>query len=602
MADFSALMAEMIARSRPQQAPPQQRPAFVGGGGVEGGIDSSSVKANVGVDLGGIIKAFQGGPSKEELERTRLEADAAYESWKVLASQEPSEELDRYELNPQFQENIQRWAKAGYPNIIEKTNVTSPTGNTAYTFIPGPPDKVKWESAMKVLIGQGKATSEQQREFGRPLSAAEYGAGLGGPEAMKNIAETQRLSATPSTEAHQQELAKIEAAGKAQRTRDRILSGEFGSELAKTLIENDRAMNKPQLDPSQVDVHKAQEKLLIQQAENLAALKDVDPDKVRAAITEMNASAELKLSEKKLIDEKVKLANDPTLAGLTPETKLILTEADRSYNDSLKQLEKAYTPVGGYKTTDYKSEYEKLSEMAELTNKHAIKTGDIVSRYRGTAANIEYFTNQVENYINTEYAAEIAKGPGGLNLGVGRIGGGAVAARKADAEAKKIDLMKKVIALHKMPGIAGTERSFAAARMYNDALKLLNPPVTGAPSALPPGLPPRPQSSAPPARLVPQPAPPAAISTTNLPAPGVAAQPQAKPSAPVVAAQGAAPGTASIYKPIGKYVIENLPRDLSAFTPAQIKKMLKDAGYSQEEIDSYFSVSSQQPPQPAPQQ
>ena len=596
MADFSALMAEMIARSRPQQAPSPGHTAVMGGSPVLNRETAVTANVDASAIVGG-IRELVGYKSPEEKEKV-------FSDFQQYLDQ--LNDVDRAAVinDPKHQVLLDGFVKAGVPGIIPARDSVGHLVVRADT----PKPMIQWTIPKKSEGALGA------KVFGAP-SAAGIGAGLYGKGPAQQSIETTRQVRVPLPEevlAAQQarvrlpeEQKQIMEQEKLRASEAVVISGALGSEVAQQFIDNKIRMEQGSVHPELVNQYKENNKLIQRQAEHYAELAKTDPDKARAYIKEADASAELKFSEKKLIDEKIKLANDPTLAGLTPETKLILTEADRSYNDSLKQLEKAYTPVGGYKTTDYKSEYEKLSEMAELTNKHAIKTGDIVSRYRGTAANIEYFTNQVENYINTEYAAEMTKGPGGLNLGVGRIGGGAVAARKADAEAKKIDLMKRVIALHKMPGIAGTERSFAAARMYNDTLKLLNPPVSGpsAPAAaLPPGLPPRPQPSAPTARPVPQPAPPAAISTTNLPAPGVAAQPQAKPSAPVVAAQGAAPGTTSIYKPIGKYIIENLPRDLSAFAPAQIKKMLKDAGYSQEEIDSYFSVSSQQPPQPAPQQ
>jgi hypothetical protein len=479
MADFSALMAEMIAKSRPQQAPPQTHPAVIGGAPIE----ATARSAKVGMDIGGLVKGYQalaGIATPEEKAQLAKEAEGTYESWKVLASMRTPEEMDMIELNPEYQAKMQEFAKAKIPGIMTKTNTTSPTGNVAYTWAPGPPDKAKWEAAMRALTIR-PGTPEAMREVTKQPTDAEIQAGLVGAKPRQDLIDAQVGVAQRSRVNLPEEQAQRMEQLQANPNEVLILSGKLGADAAKTYVDNKRLSEQPQLHPQVAELYKAQVELTKEQAANYAAVARIDKTKADAYAKEADASAQLKLSEKAKIDNEIQSTKDSVIGKLPRETQLLLTEVDRAYNSSVAQLEKTYQPIAGMTTANYKNTYDKLSQMAELTNKHAVATNSVVPQYPGTAANIEYFTAQVERYIREQYTPIAQKK-------VGLLGSGGE--QKTDAEKKAVALMRKVIDLHRK--YAGTPTSFGVAKQYQDALKLMEQPtvvVPGAPSGQTGGVP-----------------------------------------------------------------------------------------------------------------
>jgi hypothetical protein len=306
---------------------------------------------------------------------------------------------------------------------------------------------------------------EQERLdlFGREIAAREQAADK--PDLLGV------LTGEAGEEPKESYLKAQERLSRAQQpiTRERILT-EFGPERLKEYVDNLNILEKA-TDPLKRETAQAALDATNLQIEKYKWDLKNDPLNAEANRKLVDAQTKRLQSEKAKIDAEVKILEDPNLEQLTKEERDSLNEADSAYNKMILALERQYATAGGGRyITDYKKEFTKLSQLADLTNKHATKTNATSTRYRGSAANIGYFTSQVQRYMKEQYKPIADKGPGGLNVGVGRIGGGAVEKQKADAEQYAMALMRHVVELHKK--FPGTPESFAIAQQYQDALAL----------------------------------------------------------------------------------------------------------------------------------
>jgi hypothetical protein len=108
MADFSSALAEMVARTRIPQAPPQTRPGVIGGGPIAG--TSRQFQANI--DVGSIAKLL-GWKSPEEKQKI---ADQ-YMAFKHTSDPQQYEQLLRA---PGTQKIYQDFSKAGVPGVYQR--------------------------------------------------------------------------------------------------------------------------------------------------------------------------------------------------------------------------------------------------------------------------------------------------------------------------------------------------------------------------------------------------------------------------------------------------------------------------------------------------
>jgi len=242
-----------------------------------------------------------------------------------------------------------------------------------------------------------------------------------------------------------------------------ILSGALGADVAKTYIANKEALKLAETPDFLRELYSNQNKAALLEADKYRQELIENPLNAVANRRLADAQAERMLSEKRRIDIEIEAVKGSVIGKLPRETQTLLSEIDKAYNQQIAFLEKQYTaPAGMGVIKSDKREYEKLSQLAEWTNKHAVAANAVVPQYPGTAANIEYFSNQVQRYLNELYKP-IAERK------IGWLGGGAK--QKEDAEQRMIALMRQVVELHRK--FPGTPSSFALARQYQDALGIL---------------------------------------------------------------------------------------------------------------------------------
>jgi len=145
---YSQLMAEMIARARPQQAPGQTRPGFVGGGGGMG-IVGRQAQTQVDIDLEPWMRLFGWKSPKEKQEiwnrflNTRQQYADKPEEWEKLRSSLNSQKL------------MEAMDKAGgYPVVVDaqgRYDIPLPSAETMGVFRHGPITK---EKAMTGVYGE----------------------------------------------------------------------------------------------------------------------------------------------------------------------------------------------------------------------------------------------------------------------------------------------------------------------------------------------------------------------------------------------------------------------------------------------------------------
>jgi hypothetical protein len=305
-----------------------------------------------------------------------------------------------------------------------------------------------WEAQRKASgLEKEKVGLEGKRVdiSGRQANATERHANAAESLAMK---PTELDILTTPGPAREQLLTAKEREAKAQHPPQQpnetmILSGALGAETAKTYIEYKRMLTEA-TNPLQKDV--AQANIT---AENLRADKyrqDLVNDPLNASKNRELVDAQVNRlkAEKAEIDAKVRIMEDPKLVGLTKEEMTSITERDKWYSGMMSATNKQFASAGGGRyITDYKKEYDKLSQIADITESHAAGVSATSTRYRGAAANIEYFTNQVERYLDELYKPIADEKPGFISRTTG-IGAGPSDKQK-EAEQRASTLMQKTI-------------------------------------------------------------------------------------------------------------------------------------------------------------
>ncbi len=159
MPDFSQTMAEMIARARPQQAPPGRGAQVVhGGSSWMGSLGGKSTQIQAGIDAGAIAKllGYKTPEEKEKINKQFMEMRSAYDdqTWEKVRKSEPA------------QKTLEGMFKAGYWPVYRDD---------------------------EGLFNLPKMTPEYQARMDKP-NAAMIGAGLYGEEPRAKLAQTEMLT------------------------------------------------------------------------------------------------------------------------------------------------------------------------------------------------------------------------------------------------------------------------------------------------------------------------------------------------------------------------------------------------------------------------
>ncbi len=478
MSDFLTLMAEAIAQARPKYTGGGSQPArstgAVSGTSTQVNLDPSKILGIIQA-LPGVKRAITGEPEPSEVIK---QGNEARNTWANISAISP-EEGQKLLLDPQIQLKMDKYAAAKHPDIIDTGERTS-LNQTVWGWAPRPSDPEAWKQSIR----QGavpQATQEQRREAFRAPEAHEIPAGTyegvapGAREsyltaqeritkAQLPVSEARILSGELGEQARESYLTAKERETKAalSGTETFILSGGMGGDTAKTYYENKRKLEDPQLHPVLAELYGAQKKSAEEQAKHYASESASGPGKATAYMNEANARASLVDAEKRKIDSELESTRNSVIGKLPRETQIFLTEIDKAYNAQATALERQFAaPPGMGILTNYKKGYTKLSQLADYTGKHATAANAVLPGYTGSAANLEYFTLQVEKWMEEMYKPIAGKK-------VGTFGGGAK--EKAEADRMAISLMNKTVMLHSTPGIQGTSTSTAVAKRYVDAL------------------------------------------------------------------------------------------------------------------------------------
>jgi len=196
MPDFNTLMAEMVARARPQQAPPPARPIVMSGGGGLGSLGGKATEVSASIDPMGIAKAF--GYRTPEEHYKQFQDFVAY-----LESIDPSLR-DTVLQDPKVQEQLRTWREklpAGGGIIPEPApGLQASDEEIAKAQMEMTPEQyAKWRplpSQVKLII---PPLSEAARTRG--LTGEQIMAGAAGPgpaKALTGAQERLRQAAPPS--------------------------------------------------------------------------------------------------------------------------------------------------------------------------------------------------------------------------------------------------------------------------------------------------------------------------------------------------------------------------------------------------------------------
>ena len=476
--DFNSLMAEMIARARPQQAPTGGRPTVVGGGGSMGsfGGKETATVVSASIDPQGIKNTWRLLKGEQSDETYLTQAAGAHESWNVLNSMRKPEEMEAQQLNPVFQENLRLWKRAGYGGIIEtdRTSLNQPI----YGFITGPPDKAKWEAAMKaVTIKPG--SPEAQREFTRQPTGEEISAGLVGEPARERMIESQKRSQeyTPTKLEQLEGLEKIREKARAEYnpSKEVILAGRLSSQTAQTYIDNEKKLADATLPQATKDLYASQQKNFDEMANLHKKTAETEPSKAAAANAHALAEAELKTAQKNALVSNTRDAETSFMGRATPEERAAILEANKAFDGAVSTMERkysqAYSYAGGIKNP--KSEFSRLVELASLTERHLSGTDGIINPtgtperdkkgYPIAAANLQYFTQQTSDYIRLIKDTKIKRETGLIFKDR--------SPEWQNTVTNVVALMRRTVELHDQ--YYSTPTSKAVSIIYEDALALI---------------------------------------------------------------------------------------------------------------------------------
>ena len=148
---YNELLAEMVARSRTPQAPPQRGAEFVGG--RQGPIQGTEKSTMVGINATGIFNAIQKLTGKDEKTKERLykEAEIAHETYSLLQEENPGKAKEYLKV---MQPRLQKYAK-DYPGIYKRTSKDAygnPIGIYDFTDKPSNPERLKFKLQQRAFL------------------------------------------------------------------------------------------------------------------------------------------------------------------------------------------------------------------------------------------------------------------------------------------------------------------------------------------------------------------------------------------------------------------------------------------------------------------
>jgi len=148
---YNELLAEMVARSRTPQAPPQKGAEFVGG--RQGPIQGTEKSTMVGINATGIFNAIQKltGIDSKTKERLYKEAEIAHETYSLLQEENPGKAKEYLKV---MQPRLQKYAK-DYPGIYKRTSKDAygnPIGIYDFTDKPSNPERLKFKLQQRAFL------------------------------------------------------------------------------------------------------------------------------------------------------------------------------------------------------------------------------------------------------------------------------------------------------------------------------------------------------------------------------------------------------------------------------------------------------------------
>ena len=148
---YNELLAEMVARSRTPQAPPQRGAEFVGG--RQGPIQGTEKSTMVGINATGIFDAIQKltGIDSKTKERLYKEAEIAHETYSLLQEENPGKAKEYLKV---MQPRLQKYAK-DYPGIYKRTSKDAygnPIGIYDFTDKPSNPERLKFKLQQRAFL------------------------------------------------------------------------------------------------------------------------------------------------------------------------------------------------------------------------------------------------------------------------------------------------------------------------------------------------------------------------------------------------------------------------------------------------------------------
>lgn len=339
MADlgYSQLMAQMIAQARPQTAPGQTRPGFVGGGGEGMGIIGDQTQTKVGIDISAGVRAIEamrklfGYQTPEQKEN----AVAA-----LAQRMEETSEEDRQKLlmEPSSQMVLEALGKSGVPLSrygFVTTGEATPLGYHVYSYVPKSAG-----AAGRQLYGEPTAHG---------LAAGLYEKREPGMTPSKKFVESQRQARVPLP-------AETEA-----KRRERVpLPAETDEQIRLSI-----AIKQAEDSPSVVALRKAQETAETERAAHEKALRLEMPEQMKLKRREVTYLESYYKSLGRRADaEADKLVADKE--KMSPEDKAGLLVVERTFDNYWATMSAKW----GYLPPDETTNFMKLSEFAPEVMAH----------------------------------------------------------------------------------------------------------------------------------------------------------------------------------------------------------------------------------------
>jgi hypothetical protein len=329
--DYNTLLAQMIAKSRPQTAPGGGRVGMLGGGGAPGlpsihTASRSDFGTNIGVSIPGILSTLE---ALDLYQPPSTKRDLAKQGREMVELQMPPEKREGFYQLPEVQKELEKFKRSGSPHVYWDE------GMQQNRYLP-----IRQEVQAKEMYGQAPQA---------------FAAGAFGPEMAanfaKNIHAPNQWSIAPQ-EARQGILSETDyrkaAANHQQAVADtsRLLAGPQADSLSAD-AEYKRAAAKHQLAAAQAEKSPQDEKIADMLKNELSSAKAMDVATTRDIFAQQDPKMKGDMIQnygnfvQRHIDSVKQLnKNDPSLA----------TGAASSYNSMVSQQLQAIAPT---KTSTY---------------------------------------------------------------------------------------------------------------------------------------------------------------------------------------------------------------------------------------------------------